>query len=249
MREFACAGVLLLLLGGCASSSYNIYSRDDVGRVIETTSGTVVSARPVNIKGERTGLGVAAGGATGAVIGTTAFSGSGGTIAGVLMGLAGAVAGALAEEMLTSGSGVEYTIQTDDGRVVTVVQNDGGSEEPIVSGTPVLVQWGADYARVIPENVTPPTGMTGGPDGPDATGAPGMGGAPMEAPARSTDDWVNPDLAPSPGQVSGTSPADATTSATPASARDARSLNRRELGGAPRPYERDEPAPTNTPTF
>ena len=185
MRRLLAAGVVVLTLAGCASSM-DTYSRQDVGRVIETTPGTVVSSRPVNITGKRSGLGAAAGGATGGVIGATSFGGSGGAVAGVLLGIAGAVAGTLAEEAITSDEGYEYTIQTDDGRVVTVVQRAEGETPPIGAGTPVRVQWGADYARVIPIAGTTP---------------PPAGTAPGE------DDWINPDdLEPGAPATTGVSP-------------------------------------------
>lgn len=218
MRRIALAGALAIALGGCASNSADTYSSSEVGRVIETASGTVISSREVNISGSRSGMGAAAGGATGAVVGATSFSGGGGAVAGVLMGIAGAVIGGLAEEMLTSRSGVEYTIETNDGRVVSVVQNAGDDEAPLPAGTPVRVQWGTDYARVTPDVTAAPAGRPAPPPAAE-TG----GGAPAETgggiPAEPADDWVNPDEVPLSG--GGTTAED---------------LNRRQLRGGSGAY-------------
>ena len=50
----------------------------------------------------------------------------------------------------------------DDGRVVTLVQNRDGQEQPIENGQRVLVQYGADYSRVVP---APPAAGGGSPGG------------------------------------------------------------------------------------
>ena len=143
-----CAG--LLLPTACASPSSNTYSVADVGRTIETAPATVVSSRVVQIKGESTGYGSLAGAAGGATIaGSTIGSGSGSTIAAILGGIIGLGAGYLAEERLREDEGSEYVLQMEDGRLVTVVQNREEAEEPVPDGTPVLVQQGGLYSRVI----------------------------------------------------------------------------------------------------
>ena len=142
--------VAALLLAGCANPSTTTYSARDVGQPIETTGGTVVSSRVVEIKGEGGSAGTIAGGAVGATTaGVSIGSGSGSTIAAVLGGLLGAGLGYLAEERLRSREGLEYVVQMDDGRTVTVVQNREDDEQPIPNGTPVLVQQGAFYSRVM----------------------------------------------------------------------------------------------------
>lgn len=204
MRRLALVLVPIWLLGGCADSM-STYSRQDVGRMMEMTPGTVVSARPVTIKGERSGLGAVSGGAAGAAIGySTIGSGSGSTAAGIVGGLLGAVLGSLAEEALTSRSGIEYTVQTDDGRMVTIVQNRAGDEKPIAPGTDVMIQWGGEYSRVIPQRPgTPPAtapgpyaGVPGKKPASEPSGAvppPPAGTAPPAATPPSRSDWVNPD--------------------------------------------------------
>jgi outer membrane lipoprotein SlyB len=178
-----CAG-LLLLPTACASPSSNTYSVADVGRTIETAPGTVVSSRVVQIKGEPSGYGSLAGAAGGATVaGATIGSGSGSTIAAILGGIIGLGAGYLAEERLRDDEGIEYVLQMEDGRLVTLVQNREDEEEPLPDGTPVLVQRGGVYSRVIarPEMGGSPTAPGGGGGGwvdPDARG----GGTPPAAP-------------------------------------------------------------------
>lgn len=234
--------VVVLALGGCAASSSDTYSRQDLGRVIETTPGTVVSSRPVDISGTRSGRGSLAGGATGAVIGATTFSGGGGAVAGVLLGIAGAVVGSLAEELITAESGTEYTIQTEDGRVVTIVQRSEVDRPPISDGTPVRVQWGADYARVIPDARMAPPPSSGGtvpggtvPGGtmPGGTisGVPqpgGSGGTATGAPPPTGDEWINPDAVPEGAGAPSTTHAGTAPAATGATD-GADTLNRRQL--------------------
>ncbi len=166
-----------LIIAGCSTQSTNSYSATDVGRVIETSRGTVVTSRVVDVQGgENTGVGALAGGAAGATVGGVAIgSGSGSFAAAVLGGLIGAGAGYLAEEQGKSREGIEYVIRTDDGRVVTLVQNREGEEEPLPDDARVLLQYGADYTRVVelPSELQP-----------DASGGGGGG------------DWQNPDLSP-----------------------------------------------------
>ncbi len=140
----------LAVVAGCASST-DRYTRQEVGRVMDTSRGTVVAARPVGIEGERTGIGAAAGGIAAGTAGyATIGKGSGSVLAGVLAGLAGVVLGGLIEEAVTSREGVEYTIAMDDGRTVTLVQEAESKTAPIAAGTPVMVQWGGEQARVFP---------------------------------------------------------------------------------------------------
>ncbi len=173
-----------LLLAACSNPTSGRYNVQDVGRVIETSQGTVVTSRVVDVQGgENSGVGALAGGAAGATVGGVAIgSGNGSVLAAVIGGLIGAGAGYLAEESGKSREGIEYVIRTDDGRIVTLVQNRDGEEEPIPSESPVLIQYGADYTRVVelPSDL-------------DATGASGGAAGP---------EWQNPDLIPEQRQTS-----------------------------------------------
>jgi outer membrane lipoprotein SlyB len=200
------------LVSACASSDLDTYSKQDVGRSMEMTRGTVVASRPVHIRGESSGLGAAAGGITAGTIGySTIGSNSGSVIAGVLLGIAGAVVGSLIEEAVTSETGTEYTIQMNDGRTVTIVQNESDDDDVIAAGTPVLVQWAGEYSRVIPEHASlsptvgpspPPAGMATSPG--SEPPPPGTGGSTPPSPSGSApQDWVNPDTLPSRNNAGG----------------------------------------------
>ena len=146
-----CVCVLVAgLLGGCASSSTNSYSESDVGQIISTSEGTVVSSRLVDISGEDSSTGSLVGAGAGAI---TGFAGAGGGNTGALIGVLGALAGAgigyLVEQGMKSREGIEYIVRLDDGRVVTLVQNRETEEVPLADGAPVLVQFGGNYTRVI----------------------------------------------------------------------------------------------------
>ena len=172
-----CACVLIAgLLGGCASSSTNTYSESDVGQIISTSEGTVVSSRLVDISGEDSSTGALVGGGAGAI---TGYAGAGGGSTGALIGVLGALAGAgigyLVEQGFKSREGIEYIVRLDDGRVVTLVQNRETEEVPLADGSPVLVQFGGNYTRVI-ERPTKLEGSSG------------------------SGRWVNPDMLP-PGEA------------------------------------------------
>lgn len=178
-RRVAPLAILLVLIG-CANPSTDKYSAGDVGQILETAEGTVVSSRVVDIQGDSKNIGVLAGGAAGATTGAVvAGNGSIGLLGAVLGGLLGAGTGYVIEESARSREGIEYVIRMDDGRVVTLVQNRADEEVPLSTGTPVLIQYGQDYTRV--------TGLPV-----DARGAVG-GGTP------SSGTWQNPDRI-APGQ-------------------------------------------------
>jgi outer membrane lipoprotein SlyB len=159
----------VLLLGGCAQTS-STYTVSEVGQPVETTNGTVVASRLVRVQGERNLVGAGAGAAAGAA-GTTLAGGSGS--AAVLGGLVGAGLGYLAQGGLTRREGIEYVVDLEDGRTVTIVQNRASQELPIESGAPVLVQLGSTYSRVL-RDPRPADARRSG------SGSPG-------------DVWVNPD--------------------------------------------------------
>lgn len=151
--DLAAVGLVMLGLAACAHPTSEQYGTGDVGRIIDTGEGTVVAAKVVDIKGgENSGVGAVAGGALGATGAATVFGGdnSGKLAAGIIGGILGAGAGYLAEQEASGREGIEYVIRTPDGRLVTLVQNRAPEEQPIASGTPVLIQYGRDYTRIVP---------------------------------------------------------------------------------------------------
>jgi len=168
VKTLAASLVAVLLVSACAQTSSR-YDASDVGKTVETATGSVVSSRIVEVSGENSNAGTIGGGALGAA--------SGGLIgqsgwAAVIGGVVGAGAGYLAETQLRGREGIEYIVQMDDGRTVTLVQNRESGEPPIANGTPVLVQLGGKYTRVMPD----PRGASG----------------------RTAGGWVDPDAVPPP---------------------------------------------------
>ena len=193
MARYNLAVLTLLLLTACSTSDSNTYKAGDVGSVIETSEATVLSSRVVDIDGgDNSGVGAVAGGAVGATSGyVIAGSGSGRGLGLVLGTVIGAGAGYLAEGAAREREGIEYIVRMSDGRVVTLVQNRAENEEPIPDGTAVLVQYGKDYTRVIPE----PQGAASAAGGGSGSGGSAGGGsgwtnpdAPAEGPSQPGDD-------------------------------------------------------------
>jgi outer membrane lipoprotein SlyB len=170
----AVAGLLAgaLILAGCAHPSSGTYDSGDVGRTIETAQGSVVSSRPVKISGEANAVGPVAGGALGAAGSALAFQGSG--LVAVIGGVLGAGVGYLTQKQLNNREGIEYVLQMDDGRTVTLVQNRTSDEPPLPDGTPVLVQVSGQYTRVIAD---PRAERVGGADWVDPDTRPAEEGA------------------------------------------------------------------------
>lgn len=147
--------VCAVLVAGCGTPNADRYGTAEVGRTIEVTRATVIASRLVEVEGENSPIGPAAGGALGgAGMGWGLQSGWAAVIGAVL----GAGVGYLSQQAVTSREGIEYTLQLADGRTVVLVQNRSGEELPIANGTPVLVQRGSGYARVM---VDPGSGAAG----------------------------------------------------------------------------------------
>lgn len=150
-RSIAVLAFFAVVTAGCANPTTNRYTAQDIGQIIETGEGTVLSSRIIDVEGgENKGYGAIAGAALGGTTGhTVAGNGSIGGLAVVLGGLLGAGIGYLAEESIKSREGIEYLIRTSDGRTVTLVQNRDDDEQAIPDGSPVLVQYSNDYTRVV----------------------------------------------------------------------------------------------------
>jgi outer membrane lipoprotein SlyB len=74
---------------------------------------------------------------------------AGQVIGTVLGGLVGAGLGWAAEQHVDSREGIEYVLRLESGKDITLVQNRESDETPLAAGTPVLIQRGGSYARVI----------------------------------------------------------------------------------------------------
>lgn len=197
--------VAALAVAGCATPTSSRYGGEEVGKPIETSRGTVVASRVVDVSGETTMAGPAAGAALGAAgMGIGVQSGWAALIGAVL----GAGVGYATQQWANDREGIEYVVQLEDGRTVTLVQNRGDDEVPLQGGTSVLVQVSGSYTRVI---AAPHLADRA----PPATVAPGAGGAPATAlPPASGGGWIDPDRPPAVGApaAAGQAPAAAPSS-------------------------------------
>jgi len=185
-------------VGACTTSDADTYSRRDVGQIIETSQGRVVSSRPVDVRDENSSLGTVAGGAAGGAIGNTIGSGSGNALATVAGIIIGAGIGYMTERELRENEGVEYLVETEDGRIATIVQI-AKAEDAIADGTSVLIQYGTDYTRITPLDNVPAANGGGATGGGGAGGAPGTG---VSGTGGGSEVWQNPDLIPEGSETS-----------------------------------------------
>jgi outer membrane lipoprotein SlyB len=195
MHRTSCCVVLMISVAACSHPSSTTYGDREVGQTIETTQGSVVSSRIVEVTGEPGFVGAGAGAAVGATGGSLAVNGPASLLVAIVGGLVGAGIGYMSEKQLSDRDGIEYVLQMEDGRLVTLVQNREDGEQPLPDGTPVLVQLNGQYTRVMahPSALDYDTG-SGWVD-PDAA-APGAAG-----PAPGARDLLQgSDVAPQPGE-------------------------------------------------
>ncbi len=114
---------LLTPLAGCMNSlTGDSYSREEARAVHQVEYATIISMRPVVIEGTKTPIGPAIGGVLGGIGGSSVGGGKGQAAATVVGAAVGAAAGAAAEEAMTRRQGDEYTLQRENGQVISVVQ-------------------------------------------------------------------------------------------------------------------------------
>jgi outer membrane lipoprotein SlyB len=137
-----------LALSACApSTGGGTVARGATGVAQHVVYGTVVGVREVQIEGTRSGIGAGAGAIAGGAAGSQIGQGSAANIAGAVGGaVIGGILGAAIEEGATRGRGFEYTIETDDGRIIAVIQGDDMFFAP---GERVQVIYG-QRTRVMP---------------------------------------------------------------------------------------------------
>ena len=194
MLRTACCAVLIVTVAGCSHPSSTTYGGSEVGQTIETSPASVVSSRLVDVAGEPGFVGAGAGAAVGAAGGGLAVNGPASLLVAIVGGLVGAGIGYMAEKGLQDRDGIEYILQMDDGRLVTIVQNREGEEAPLPSGTPVLLQLAGQYTRVLPHPAALDRDTPAGWVDPDASTASSGAALGSGAPASSS----SPDAAPLP---------------------------------------------------
>lgn len=145
----------ILLIAACATPSQNVYDYREAGRSVIVEFGTVVDARQVQITGPNTGAGATVAGVAGGVAGSSIGSGNAQIVGATAGAVAGLVIGAMAEQALQDRSGNEFTIVTEQGRAITVVQYFKEGEPIIRVNDRVMVQTSGSYQRVLPANHLP----------------------------------------------------------------------------------------------
>ncbi len=128
--------VVLLSLGCEAKTNPSVYSRGQAKKMQRVQMGEVISVRPVEIEGSKSGVGAVAGGIGGGLIGSGIGKGSGRKVATGVGIVGGAVAGAIIEEKLTHRRGLEVTVRLDNGEHISIVQ---GTEENLIPGDRVRI--------------------------------------------------------------------------------------------------------------
>lgn len=133
-------------LSACASSMSNsAYSRDQARGEMSVRMGVVESVRQVQIEGTKTPVGGLAGGAIGGIAGSHIGGGSGATVGAIVGAVAGGIAGSAVEEGVTRQTGLEITVQLDNGQLIAVTQ---AADEIFRPGERVRVLSGRGATRV-----------------------------------------------------------------------------------------------------
>ncbi|MFK7885668.1 MAG: hypothetical protein AB8G16_02290 [Gammaproteobacteria bacterium] len=117
---------LVCLFAGCTfpAPSPDVYQRSETGRAFGVNYGTVLMVRSVPIAGRTTAIGRLGGAYVGGAVGSAVGDGLGQVIASSVGVVAGAVAGEAIEEKVTRKDGLEITVEMDNGKVITLVQED-----------------------------------------------------------------------------------------------------------------------------
>ena len=146
---------IFIILFGCIDKKSSIYNPEEVGIIMDTTPGIIITSRKVIIAGLKkdTQYWGAAIGAT--LAGATTYGLTGGDnvleeAAIVIAVIGGAMAGTAIEEMRNKSDGVEYTINTNMGDTVVVVQAISKESEIISDGSKInIVRSNDGYIRVV----------------------------------------------------------------------------------------------------
>jgi outer membrane lipoprotein SlyB len=120
----------------------NLATRD--GSDACASCGTVESIRAVELRGDASGLGAAAGGVTGAVVGNQFGRGNGNTAMTILGAAGGAVAGNEIEKNMKKHYSYRVTVRMDDGSFRTISQS---TMPTVVVGGRVRIANGTLVAR------------------------------------------------------------------------------------------------------
>ncbi|CDG21242.1 Outer membrane lipoprotein pcp [Xenorhabdus poinarii G6] len=128
-KRFLVGAVVVTTLSGCADMgalSSDTYSIDQAKQAQDVTYGTIISVRPITIKGRQAGdpnvLGLIGGAVLGGLLGNTVGGGSGQKLATAAGAIAGGLTGQKIEGAMDQAKGIELSIRTDSGKNIVVVQ-------------------------------------------------------------------------------------------------------------------------------
>ena len=148
-RSLVAIAALGLATTACETANGgNVYSGNEVGVPAKTKSGRLLSVEAVVIENENRRIGAASGAIIGGAAGSEIGNGDAEQIAGGVAGaVIGGVAGDAIERRMRRQQGMRYTVELDNGEIVTIVQADAS---PIANvGDNVRIQYG-NKARVLP---------------------------------------------------------------------------------------------------
>ena len=115
---------LTVVVTGCASSKGgDVYSREDARRPMSVRMATIEGLRAVKLEGTKSAVGTGAGAIVGGIAGSgVARDAKGQAIGAVLGAVVGGIAGALTEERSSREEAIEFTVRTEDGKLLAYVQ-------------------------------------------------------------------------------------------------------------------------------
>lgn len=134
--------------GGPGDLSGRGYVRGEARTVATVQEATVVAVREVRLEAssQARATGSILGGAVGGVLGSEVGHGKGSILGAIIGGVAGAALGDAAAERAADSRGLEITVRLQDGRIVALVQADGGEE--FSPGDPVALVTSGQGTRV-----------------------------------------------------------------------------------------------------
>ena len=132
IKRFVAVALAGITLAGCVNNdtlSGDVYSASEAKQVQSVSYGTLVSVRPVKIRGgdDSNVIGAIGGAVLGGFLGNTIGGGAGRSLATAGGAVLGGVAGQGVQGALNKSDGVELEIRKDDGNTIMVVQKQSAS--------------------------------------------------------------------------------------------------------------------------
>jgi outer membrane lipoprotein SlyB len=155
-RSFTTAWIAAatLALGGCATSSPDVVSRNEAQRLSTVIDAVVLSTRPVTVDGSQSGIGAATGGAIGGIAGSSVGGSRDAMVIGVIGAVVGGVIGNVTERAATREEALEILVQLRNGDRRSVVQTR--ATESFAPGDAVILVTTGGRVRVTRAPVVAP---------------------------------------------------------------------------------------------